>query len=345
MSLPRARRSLGRRELEADDPGADRVPSGEPLELQGWADGHEGVRMAAEPPVSVTESPRRARRIRWWRMIWVVAGALVATYVVLVGLVALGHRRLLYPRPVGGEPQCTPPGEYLVFEGPQGRRIHTVHYPAPLGEPTIVFFHGNGDAFVGKEPLLEAMAREGVGVYGVEYPGYGAASAYRPSEAAIYEDAEAALQRLATELGVPREHTVLMGHSLGTGVAVEMARRGFGARLILVAPFTSIPDVGARMLPWAPVRWFVRDRFDNLGKAPGVTLPVLVIHGTADDVVPFEMGQRLAAALPRAKLLVMDGAGHGGGLATEPLFRPEELLRFARDTTQARSLLIPEVER
>jgi len=193
--------------------------------------------------------------------------------------------------------------------------------------------------------LLEAMAREGVGVYGVEYPGYGAASAYRPSEAAIYEDAEAALQRLATELGVPREHTVLMGHSLGTGVAVEMARRGFGARLILVAPFTSIPDVGARMLPWVPVRWFVRDRFDNLGKALGVTLPVLVIHGTADDVVPFEMGQRLAAALPRAKLLVMDGAGHGGGLATEPLFRPEELLRFARDTTQARSLLLFDGER
>ncbi len=295
--------------------------------------------------MSITESPRRARRIRWARLIWVTLALLVSGYVALVGAVAIGHRRLLYPRPVGGEPQCTPPGEYLVFEGPQGRRVHTVHYPAPLGEPTIAFFHGNGDALVGKEPLLEALAREGVGVYGVEYPGYGAAAAYRPSEAAIYEDAEAALERLSSELGVPREHTVLMGHSLGTGVALEMARRGHGARVILVAPFTSIPDVGARMLPWAPVRWFVRDRFDNLGKAPGVALPVLVIHGTADDVVPIEMGRRLAAALPRAKLLVMEGAGHGGGLTTEPHFQPEELLRFARDATQARSLLLFDGER
>jgi len=278
-------------------------------------------------------------------MIWVVAGALVVVYVALVEAVALGHRRLLYPRPVGGEPRCTPPGEYLVFEGPHGRRIHTVHYPAPLGEPTVVFFHGNGDALVGKEPLLEAMAREGVGVYGVEYPGYGAASAYRPSEAAIYEDAEAALQRLATELGVPREHTVLMGHSLGTGVAVEMARRGFGARMILVAPFTSIPDVGARLVPAVPVRWILRDRFDSLSKAPGIKLPTLVVHGTADDVVPIELGRRLAAALPGARLLVMEGAGHGGGLVTEPQLGPPEVLRFARDATQARSLLIFEGER
>ncbi len=273
-------------------------------------------------------------------MISVVAGALLALYCALVAAVALGQRRLLYPRPVGGAPQCTPPGEQVAFEGPQGRRIHTVYYPAPLGEPTVVFFHGNGDALVGKVPLLEAMAREGVGVYGVEYPGYGAASAYRPSEEAIYEDAEAALQRLATELGVPREHTVLMGHSLGTGVAVEMARRGFGARMILVAPFTSIPDVGARLFPAVPVRWILRDRFDSLSKAPGIRHPTLVIHGTADDVVPFELGQRLAATLPRARLLVMEGAGHGGGLVTQPHFQPEELLRFARDTTQARSLLL-----
>ncbi|MBN2197343.1 MAG: alpha/beta fold hydrolase [Polyangiaceae bacterium] len=272
-------------------------------------------------------------RVRWPRTARNLIGALaglVLAYALMLAFVYATQRWYVFPAPVGAAPRCPPPCQYLVFDGPGGRRVHTVHLPASAGEPTLVVFHGNGDTLASTLGLVDALAREGLGVYGVEYPGYGPAEAYAPSEAAVYEDAEAAVVRLREHLGVPRERTVLLGHSLGTGVAVEMARRGHAARVILVAPFTSIPDVGARLLPFLPVRWMMEDRFDNLAKARAVTVPTLVIHGGRDGLVPVEMGRRLASALPDARLVVVEDAGHNDALASEPGIGPRELIPFAR---------------
>src|SRR5258708_30716220 len=90
---------------------------------------------------------------------------------------------------------------------------------------------------------------------------------------------------------------VLWGMSLGTGVAVEMATRGRGAALVLVAPFTSIPDAAARIAPILPVGLLIGDRFDNLSKAPRLNIPTVVVRGTADDVAPFAIGELRAAAI------------------------------------------------
>jgi pimeloyl-ACP methyl ester carboxylesterase len=89
-----------------------------------------------------------------------------------------------------------------------------------------------------------------------------------------------------------------------------MAAKGWGTRLLLLTPYTSLPDVGAMAFPAFPVRLLMRDRFDSLGRAASIRVPTLVVHGTRDEVVPFVLGQQLAAAIAGAELFAVEGAGH-----------------------------------
>jgi fermentation-respiration switch protein FrsA (DUF1100 family) len=141
----------------------------------------------------------------------------------------------------------------------------------------------------------------GYGVLAVEYPGYGAAPG-KTSETSIYESAEAALKWLG------QRRVILSGQSLGSGVAVEMARRGFGEKLVLISPYTSMADVAAFHFPWLPVRLLLKHKFDSASKK--VEQPVLIIHGTDDEVVPFALGEKLSKHFPRARFIPIQGAHH-----------------------------------
>jgi fermentation-respiration switch protein FrsA (DUF1100 family) len=89
-----------------------------------------------------------------------------------------------------------------------------------------------------------------------------------------------------------------------------MAARGHASSVVLVTPYTSIPEVASRLAFGLPVRLLMRERFDSLAKAARVQVPVLVVHGTNDTIVPYEMGKRLATTLPRARLITVQGGGH-----------------------------------
>jgi uncharacterized protein len=177
----------------------------------------------------------------------------------------------------------------------------------------------------------------GVGFCAVEYPGYGLASAQKASEDALYAAGEVALVELARR-GVPPESLVLVGQSLGSGVATELSVRGHGTALVLIAPFTSIPAVARRYAPFLPIDLLLRDRFDNLAKAPRVAVPALVVHGDGDGVVPFDMGRTLSELLPRGELHVVEGAGHNDLHVKDPgLVR--RLASFARASLAERAKL------
>ena len=123
---------------------------------------------------------------------------------------------------------------------------------------------------------------------------------------------------------VPRERVVLVGRSLGTGVATEMARRGHGSRLILISPYTSLPEVAKGIVPfWVPVGLLMRDRFPTAERAPSVVIPVLIIHGTDDEVIPFAMGEHLASVFPHARLRQVEHAGHNDLFESAPELRGE----------------------
>lgn len=235
---------------------------------------------------------------------WVAGGAAAA----MGGAYAL-QRRILFPVPRSAAEPSMPGGQLHRISG-NGRTVHALHVPPRDGHPTFAHFHGNAETLSDQVFYATKLTDKGFGFFAVEYPGYGLSKGTSPSEAALYEDADAALRYLASELSTPPNATVLSGRSLGTGVAVEMALRGFGARLLLIAPFTSVPDMARHIARFLPAKWIVRDQFDNHAKAAKLTLPVLIIHGSDDDVIPIAMARRLATGFPDARLYIAPGAHH-----------------------------------
>lgn len=236
-----------------------------------------------------------------------VGAIVVLATVALIGLGRPLGRRLLFRG--SGRPAVAVDGAVtLHVRGPDGTDVRALELPRP-GAKVIVHFHDNtqtaGEALASLRPL---HAR-GFGVVVMEYRGYGDAAG-RPSEAAFLADAEALLVGL-TARGLGPSRIVLSGRSLGTGVAAELALRGRGAALVLVAPFTSIPDVVRQSVPFAPTGLLVEDAFDTASKSARIGVPTLIVHGDADEIVPFHMGVALAEAIPAATLLRVPGAGHG----------------------------------
>ncbi len=237
-----------------------------------------------------------------------VLGLAVGAYAALVGAVYVAQRRIIYPTP--GR-VIRPEVEDASLERiavPGGRDTVGLYFAGAADAPTLLHFHGNGEQIADLIALGRALRARGLSFFAMEYPGYGVAEG-APSEQANYAAAEASVQHLQARHAVTRDKLVLQGQSLGTGVAVEMARRGHGARLILLSPYTSMVDMGKRTLPIFPSD-FIHDRYLNLAKAPAVQQPTLVIHGTHDEVIPVSMGVRIAEAIPRAELRLVDAGRH-----------------------------------
>jgi pimeloyl-ACP methyl ester carboxylesterase len=249
------------------------------------------------------------------RVLTIAIVTLAVAYVGVLIAAFAGQRKILFPVPAGAH--APKRATLLRLEG----GAVALSKPAAAGEPTVVYFHGNAMQLADSEWLGEQL--EGVGFMAVEYPGYGlAASPEGPSEAGCYAAAETALKHL--EATVPRDQIVLFGQSLGTGVAVEMAKRGHGARMILATPYTSITAIAGELLWFLPTRLLVRDPFDSLSKAKALSLPVLIVHGSADEVVPTAMGRALANEFPHAELMIVEGAHHN-----DLVDRPEVLARIS----------------
>lgn len=257
-------------------------------------------------------------------------------YVALSAIVGASYRALLFPAPRAVIEPALSGAELLRIPSERGEVV-ALHASAKPGEPTIVFFHGNGEDLADTVMLGRELYDAGVGFCAVEYPGYGLSRAQKASEPALYEAAEVALAELERR-GVRAESLVLVGQSLGSGVATELAARGHGAALVLIAPFTSIPAVARRFAPFLPLDLLLRDRFDNLAKAQRIVVPTLVVHGDHDEVVPFEMGRALSEHLPSAELHVVEGAGHND-LYTKDAGLVARLLRFARASVAERAKL------
>ena len=220
-------------------------------------------------------------------------------YLAIAAYVLVAQRSLIFPAPPHGR---TPAHVEQMVSLISGQ--YFVYLP---GSPVVVVFHGNGEDLSDAGSMMDLLHSLGAGVLAVEYPGYGA-SPGGPSERSLYAAAESALRWLRDE---KRERdVVLLGQSLGSGVAVEMARRGWGTRMVLISPFTSMSALGQQLFPWLPVSLLLQHRFDNLSKAPLINAPVLILHGTADEVVPFAMGERISRAFPHAMLQPIPGGHH-----------------------------------
>lgn len=272
----------------------------------------------------------------------IVLGLLVAlpvAYAALCVVARVGYTHLLFPAPELHVVPKLDETKAKLLKLPQADGSHTaaIHLPAPAPSAlTFVILHGNGEVMFDELGHAEELAARGHGALLVEYRGYGTTFGPAPSEAMLYEDGAAALDYLERE-GVARERIVLWGWSLGSGVAAELARRGHGRRVVLLAPYTSMIDMGRRFAPFLPVSLLMAHRLDTLEKAPSIAQPVLVVHGDADELIPFEMGERVAKALPVGRLLRVEGGGHADLLTPGARGRPpaselyDQIVAFARE--------------
>lgn len=256
---------------------------------------------------------------------------LVAIFFLQRKLIFMPSGTLADPKAQGGDPVVI-----TLPAGPEPRaeRRAAAFFPPRLPKgPVLVFFHGNADQ-VGWGPAFLGIYfkdRYGLGLYGVEYPGYGLAQPGSPNEANIYAASEALLHYLQDVLGVEPEQIVLVGQSIGCAVAVEMARRGFGSRLVLLSPFTSLLDMSKALYPFLSpalrlLPFMLLDKFDNNAKVKSIGMPSLVVHGKEDEVVPFSMGQALSKQLPNAQFLPVPGVGHNDILDREDVL--QEMAKF-----------------
>jgi len=184
------------------------------------------------------------------------------------------------------------------------------HRPPTAGAPLMILFHGNGGTIEIRAAKAKAYIDAGFGVLLLEYRGYGG-NPGSPSEAGLYADGRAALAFAAAQ-GVAPDHWIIIGESLGTGVAVQMAVEQHVAALVLEAPYTSVADVAQSDFPWFPVWWLVRDRFDSADKIARIGVPIFIVQGERDEVIPVRFGRMLFAAASEPKeALWLPGAGHG----------------------------------
>lgn len=238
----------------------------------------------------------------WIPLVLRVLRVVAIVYVVAAaGLWLLGNRLMFQPPTASYRGDL--PGLLRIPVG-GGDTIAAVWLPNPAARFIILYSHGNAEDLGGDLPILRALRDHGFAVLAYDYRGYGLSTG-RPSERNAYADESAAYAWLTRELGVAPGRIIVHGRSLGGGPAGELASREPVAALVLESTFTSAHSV-------SPLgRFFPFDRFRTARRLPDVRAPVLVIHGTADEVIPITVGRRLfhLASEPKQALWV-DGAGH-----------------------------------
>ncbi len=188
-------------------------------------------------------------------------------------------------------------------------RVHALWWAPQAGRPVLLYFHGNAGHVFDWALVRGELAPLDVGLLLLDYRGYGKSTG-QPTEEGLYADGEAALAWLAARGHGPQD-VVLLGKSLGGGVATEMARRHPAKGLVLESTFTSIPAVARHLFPILPVGTLLPDRFASGEKMSAIHSPVFVIHGSRDSLIPPSEGRALfEAAGPRKDLWIVPNADH-----------------------------------
>ena len=201
-------------------------------------------------------------------------------------------------------------------------RLWWLPHPDPQA-PTLLYLHGTFRALYRNQPKIDALREAGFSVLAVDYRGWGESTPIIPSEATIYADAGVAWAELVKRQPDPGRR-VVYGHSMGGGVAVELASRLHQGRdyggLILESTFTRLPEVASELgVLGTMVSWLASEKFDSIDKIGRVDAPILILHGTADDTVPVALGRRLRDAAPAGvRWVEFSGGSHSRLYSDDP---------------------------
>jgi pimeloyl-ACP methyl ester carboxylesterase len=235
----------------------------------------------------------------------------------VVALAWLLQRRLIY-FPDGSAPppaaQVVAGAQDVTLHTDDGLRLGAWLVKPPPGTPdrrlAVLVAHGNAGNRLGRVPLAVALAGHGLTVLLLDYRGYGG-NPGSPSEEGLARDVRAARTFLVDQAGIPAERLIYYGESLGAAVVTALAARYPPAALVLRSPFTDLPAAGREHYPFLPVRLLLRDRFPVGDLIARITVPTLIVYGTADTIVSPAQSMAVAdrAAGP-VRIVAVEGADH-----------------------------------
>jgi len=256
--------------------------------------------------------PARVKKPRHWLL------PLLGLLVIALMLYRFEHSQVYHPT---RDAEYTPddvgrPAEDVWLKTSDGLRLHAWFFAADQSSPrakfVMLFCHGNGGNLTSRPGYYRAILETGVNLLTFDYRGYGRSDG-EPSEAGTYTDAEAAYQWLRTR-GFAPEHILVWGESLGGGIASNVAATEPVGGLMLQSTFTSIPDIGAELFPWLPVKLISRIKYDTHGRLPHLKCPVVVMHSRGDTTIRFPHGERNFAAAREPKAFVELEGDHNDAL-------------------------------
>jgi fermentation-respiration switch protein FrsA (DUF1100 family) len=254
------------------------------------------------------EGERGQSMQKFRRWLKIVLGSIAVAYLIMVVmLMFLEESMIFFPAkyPAGVWKPSGLPFEDANFQADDGTKLHGWYVPHENPTATILFLHGNAGNITDRVYTLERLHEVvGASVLILDYRGYGRSSG-TPSEKGVLADARAARAWLAKKENLPESEIVMMGESLGGGVAVDLAATDGARALVLISTFSSLPDVGAYHYPLFPVQFLMHTRLNSASKIPNYHGPLLQFHGRDDTIVPFRFGKKLFDAANEPKELVI----------------------------------------
>lgn len=245
----------------------------------------------------------------------------IVTYLAVVIVTAVFQRHLIYFPSRKLEAVPSDLGlryDSVEFTAADGVRLYAWYVPRENAIATFLFCHGNAGNISHRLVTIQTLHVLGFNVLVFDYRGYGRSQG-KPDEKGLYLDAQAAWNHLTQSRGLPPERIVLSGESLGGAVAIDLATHVKPLALVVESTFTSLADVGSMHYPLLPVRWVIGDEYRSLDKIGLVKCPLLILHGSDDELVPIDMARRLFAAACEPKQFIETPGGHNeAGLAYAP---------------------------
>jgi len=202
--------------------------------------------------------------------------------------------------------------EDIYFDTADGKRLNGWFIPADNARGTVLFCHGNAGNISHRMDMIRMINGLKLNVFIFDYRGYGKSIGF-PTEKGTYIDAKAAYDYLLSRTDVDKERMIIFGKSLGGAIAIDLATKVNAAVVISDSAFTSTINVGKEIYPFLPMELLLTMKYDSLSKVKGISEPILIIHSSEDEIIPFDHGQQIFEASGEPKEFFRMRGGHNEG--------------------------------